>query len=261
MLKFILKNSANSLTLLSLMFGISAILFSFTFNLSAALSCIFISVILDFLDGKVARLTNSQSNLGLELDSFADLIVFGVATSLINYNFLFNLNYNNYLFSHTLYINFIMYSITLIFPVFSCLRLSIFNIKERSSQSSSKYFSGIPTPAASLLSFFPLLIEYVFRIKIYNEIYFIYILFIAITMLIPIKTPSLKNFSTTVFSTKLLNKLFIFLNILLTIIILLSIYISYNYILMLFVIISIFILIYILFIIKLNFFTSTKNNQ
>src|SRR3954471_7963452 len=65
--------------------GLSAVQFTLTGNLSAAIGAIAIAAVLDSLDGRIARLLDATSKMGAELDSLSDGISFGVAPALVIY--------------------------------------------------------------------------------------------------------------------------------------------------------------------------------
>ncbi|MCR9063161.1 MAG: CDP-diacylglycerol--serine O-phosphatidyltransferase [Cytophagales bacterium] len=110
-------------------------------DLSSAAILIFVALILDFFDGFVARLTNSHSEIGKQLDSLADMVSFGVLPSFILFSLLEDQGW-------IAFIGFVP-------ALFSALRLAKFNIDERQSTS----FFGLPTPAnAMTVASFPLII-------------------------------------------------------------------------------------------------------
>ncbi len=65
--------------------GFAAIIHSFNHNFEKAAYAIIIAGIFDVLDGRVARLTNSQSQFGIEYDSIADVVSFGIAPAALAY--------------------------------------------------------------------------------------------------------------------------------------------------------------------------------
>src|SRR5215210_5344249 len=102
-----MKHIPNIFTLLNLFFGCLAIVFtlqtesiniyqegylSYSFNMPEKLTyaaiCLGIAAFVDFLDGFIARLFNAVSDMGKQLDSLSDVVSFGVAPSLIIYQFL-----------------------------------------------------------------------------------------------------------------------------------------------------------------------------
>lgn len=116
--------------------------------------CIFGAALIDFFDGFVARLLKADSALGKQLDSLADVVSFGVAPSLIVYQFL-RLAFAGR--EDGLDIDIIW-----LFPAFlpalaSAYRLGRFNITDTKSSG----FSGVPAPAAGItLAAFPLIYWY-----------------------------------------------------------------------------------------------------
>lgn len=102
-----------------------------------------LAAVVDFLDGFVARLFKAESAMGKELDSLADVVSFGVAPSLIIFQFL--------RLSVAQEVNGIEYPVLLLVPAFflamaAAWRLARFNI----SQSSGSAFSGMPVPAVGI---------------------------------------------------------------------------------------------------------------
>ncbi|WHY88672.1 CDP-diacylglycerol--serine O-phosphatidyltransferase [Neobacillus novalis] len=127
----IIKAVPNLFTIGNLLCGV----FSITFNMSGfwevASVFIFFSAILDLLDGRVARKLKVNSELGVELDSLADIVSFGVAPALL---------------FHSIAAPSILTSIAFIlFPTMGALRLARFSVKPTIG-----YFKGLPIPAAGL---------------------------------------------------------------------------------------------------------------
>ncbi len=110
-----------------------------------------IAAVIDFLDGFVARVLNASSALGKQLDSLADVVTFGVAPSMIIYQFL--------RMSYAAEEDGMNVSVLLLVPAFliamaAAYRLGKFNLDSRQSTG----FFGVPTPAAGLLiASFPLI--------------------------------------------------------------------------------------------------------
>ena len=76
----------NLLTTAGLFSGFYAVVASMNNQFEAAAVAIFIAMIFDGLDGRVARITNTQSEFGAEYDSMADMVSFGMAPALVAYN-------------------------------------------------------------------------------------------------------------------------------------------------------------------------------
>ncbi|MCC8034688.1 MAG: CDP-diacylglycerol--serine O-phosphatidyltransferase [Rikenellaceae bacterium] len=130
----------NMLTLGNLLCGCTALPYCLgQGNLKAAFWLVAAAAVFDFLDGLAARLTESYSELGKQLDSLADMVSFGAVPSAVLY---------------TMYVGSggdrlgIAYGIvTACVALFSALRLAKFNIDQTQAAS----FRGLPTPACALL--------------------------------------------------------------------------------------------------------------
>ena len=115
---------------------------------------IFAAGLVDFLDGFIARLLKSNSEMGKQLDSLADVVSFGVAPGLILYQML-RISYARE--TNGLEISFWVLLPAFLIPCAAAWRLARFNI-----DSSQQYsFKGIPTPAAGItLASLPLIVHY-----------------------------------------------------------------------------------------------------
>lgn len=82
----IVKQIPNSITCLNLISGVIAIIFSFNEQFDYAVLAIIVAALFDFMDGLAARMFKAYSDMGKELDSLADTVSFGVAPSLIGFN-------------------------------------------------------------------------------------------------------------------------------------------------------------------------------
>ena len=127
----------NLLTTGALFGGFYAVLSGFSGNFEIAAIAIFVAMVFDGLDGRVARMTNTQSDFGVQYDSLSDMVSFGIAPAIVVYGWgLTGLG---------------KVGIAAAFVYASCaaLRLARFNVQ--SSVNSSKYFIGLPSPAAAAL--------------------------------------------------------------------------------------------------------------
>ncbi|MEH6563226.1 MAG: CDP-diacylglycerol--serine O-phosphatidyltransferase, partial [Marinobacter sp.] len=125
----------NALTTASLFSGFYAIVSAAGGVFDNAAIAIFVSMILDGLDGRVARMTNTQSKFGEEYDSLADMVAFGVAPGFVA--FFWSLNGMDK----------IGWAITFIYVAGAALRLARFNTQIGSVD--KKFFVGLPSPAAA----------------------------------------------------------------------------------------------------------------
>lgn len=125
----------NLLTTGNLFSGLFSILAVFNANYMAAAIAILVAVVFDMLDGKSARWTNSTSQFGVEYDSLADLVSFGVAPGLLIYSWALS--------GHGMVGSAVMFA----FVACGALRLARYNVMNVTSE--SKYFTGLPIPAAA----------------------------------------------------------------------------------------------------------------
>ncbi|RDY61015.1 CDP-alcohol phosphatidyltransferase family protein [Flagellimonas nanhaiensis] len=139
----------NSLTLLNVFSGCVATVFAVLNHLELAALFVFIGIFFDFLDGFAARMLKVQSELGVQLDSLADMITSGLVPGIVMFQLL-NMaergGWNLGFFGHETEMTalpFLGFVITLA----SAYRLAKFNIDENQVSS----FQGLPTPANALL--------------------------------------------------------------------------------------------------------------
>ena len=125
----------NLFTTAGLFSGFYAVIASMNANFEAAAIAIFIAMICDGLDGRVARLTNTQSDFGAEYDSMADMVSFGMAPALLAYNWaLADLGKIGWLAAF-------------IYCAGAALRLARFNTQV--GVADKRYFQGLASPAAA----------------------------------------------------------------------------------------------------------------
>jgi len=130
----------NLLTLGALFAGFYAIIAGMNGNFNAAGWAILIASVLDGLDGRVARLTNTQSAFGAQFDSLADMVSFGVAPALIVFSFALSSLGNA------------GWAASFIFMSCAALRLARFNVQLGTVD--KRFFVGLQSPvAAGLVTF------------------------------------------------------------------------------------------------------------
>ncbi|MDR2157928.1 MAG: CDP-diacylglycerol--serine O-phosphatidyltransferase [Holosporaceae bacterium] len=130
--------------------GLTSIRFALDLKWELAALCIFVSALLDSLDGRVARLIGQSSQFGAQLDSLSDLVCFGVAPAII-------------LFLRSTYLmGGLGWGVGMFFTVCCALRLARFNAdmlqNENQSKQEKKFFKGVPAPAGAILSLFPMIL-------------------------------------------------------------------------------------------------------
>lgn len=162
------------LTVGNLFLGIMSIIFALQNQWQYAAIMVIIGMLLDGLDGRVARMLNAQSEFGKELDSLSDLVSFGVAPAMI------------------MYVTLLQHAgpagwfLTAIFPICGALRLARFNVQP----GEPGYFIGLPiTAAGGILATMALYNEYVEN----QYILMLAMLFLSYLMVSQIKYPTFKK--------------------------------------------------------------------
>lgn len=136
---------ANMLTLGNLLAGVLALIFTLRYHAyETAFWLIIIAAVCDFLDGFVARLMGQSSPLGVQLDSLADDVTFGVVPAVVMYDIYCNTT--SYYGLNEQWMGYAGY-VVLIIAAFSVLRLAKFNI----DTTQATEFCGLPTPANALM--------------------------------------------------------------------------------------------------------------
>jgi CDP-diacylglycerol--serine O-phosphatidyltransferase len=134
----------NALTLANLVAGAIAIVFALEHNYEVSFWLIIAAAVCDFFDGFAARLLHQQSELGVQLDSLADDISFGLAPAVVMFDIYCNTSsYYNLQPSVMQPLGYLVF----IIAAFSALRLAKFNIDSTQSEE----FEGLPTPANALM--------------------------------------------------------------------------------------------------------------
>jgi CDP-diacylglycerol--serine O-phosphatidyltransferase len=127
----------NLLTSASLFGGFYSIVASLDGKYEVAAIAIFVSVVFDGLDGRIARLTGTTSRFGMEYDSLSDLVAFGLAPGILIFTWALR-PFGRY-----------GWLAAFLFVVCGALRLARFNVQSTSVE--SKRFNGLPIPAAAAL--------------------------------------------------------------------------------------------------------------
>ncbi len=127
----------NLFTTGALFAGFYAIVQAMNSKFEFAAVAIFIAMVLDGLDGRVARMTHTQSEFGAEYDSLSDMVSFGVAPSLLMYEWAFR------------DLGKVGWFAAFIYCVSTALRLARFNTNI--DVVDKRYFQGLPSPAAAAL--------------------------------------------------------------------------------------------------------------
>jgi CDP-diacylglycerol--serine O-phosphatidyltransferase len=127
----------NMVTLAALFGGFYAVVMAMNGRYDLATVAIFASMVLDSLDGRVARMTNTQSAFGEQMDSLSDMVSFGAAPALIAYEWtLRGLGRWGWIAAF-------------VYCACAALRLARFNVN--TGVVDKRYFQGLPSPAAAAL--------------------------------------------------------------------------------------------------------------
>lgn len=127
----------NTLTLMGMFFGFYAILAAIKGNFMVASWAVIVAMIFDGLDGFVARLTQSTTRFGIELDSLSDLVAFGVAPALIIF------------LSSIKAFGRVGWLAAFLFVACGAMRLARYNVQMVTTE--RKSFMGMPIPGAALI--------------------------------------------------------------------------------------------------------------
>ena len=177
----------NVITLTGLSFGLSSIRFALEADFNLAIVCILFAGICDALDGLLARHLQSESDLGAQLDSLSDFLSFGVAPGLLVYMSIFNQDSGIGAFA------------CLVFIIFSCLRLALFNVRLEASKTTDgtpeHLFTGIPMPVGAVLILLPLTHSFMGYNWAYENLSFVagYVILISGLLVSRIPTFSIKR--------------------------------------------------------------------
>jgi CDP-diacylglycerol--serine O-phosphatidyltransferase len=136
----------NLITVLAICAGLTGIRLAFEGRYELAVAMVLLAAFLDGIDGRVARLLKATSSFGVQMDSLADIINFGVAPALVSYAFLLHDAKS------------IGWIAALLYAIAAGLRLARFNVMaERDVKApwQSEFFVGVPAPMGAMLMLLP----------------------------------------------------------------------------------------------------------
>ena len=123
-------------TLANLFCGWACVVYSMQGELETAAPFIGVALVLDMLDGRIARMTGTASEFGVQLDSLADIVSFGVAPAVLAYAW------------GLAPLGRLGWAVGFLFITAAALRLARFNIQRNTDK---RYFVGLASPAAGAL--------------------------------------------------------------------------------------------------------------
>ena len=183
----------NFFTALSAFFGVMSIIASSQGKFEKAFIYIVLSLMADGLDGRVARLTNTTSKFGVEFDSLADLVAFGVAPAMMLF-FAIGQNYGKF-----------GALVSGLFVVFGAIRLARFNVT--TGELDPRYFIGLPIPTAAVVLSSWIMLDIKYHGGL-NLVILLGALFLAFLMVSNFRYPSFKKID---FNKSLARKILIFI--------------------------------------------------
>ncbi len=185
----------NIFTASSVFAGIISIINSINSDFVTASWLIMLALIFDGLDGRVARLTNTCSRFGVEFDSLADLVAFGVAPAILLYMYVGH-DYGRF-----------GIVVTALFVIFGAIRLARFNVM--TSQIEPSVFIGVPIPTAAVfISILILLFEKYEYLHHFSYLLLGLSVLVSLLMVSNIRYPSFKKLN---FTKRYALRLFVFL--------------------------------------------------
>lgn len=172
----------NLFTLAALFGGFYAIVMAMNNQFEASAIGVFCAIVLDSLDGRVARMTNTQTEFGAQMDSLADMVSFGAAPALITYEWALKDLGRWGWFAAFIYCS------------CAALRLARFNVNTTTVD--NRFFQGLPSPAAAalVLGFIWLMTDMGFSPADNRWVMFAVILYSGLTMVSNLPFYSFKDF-------------------------------------------------------------------
>lgn len=134
----------NLFTTAALFCGFYAIIAALQGRFEPAAVAVFVAMVLDGLDGRVARLTHTESEFGAQYDSMADLVSFGLAPALIMYEWALSA-----MVGMGPFLSKLGWLAAFFYTVMAALRLARFNVQIGSTD--KRYFIGLPSPSAAAI--------------------------------------------------------------------------------------------------------------
>lgn len=179
------KLAPNMVTMLALCSGVTSMRYTMQEDWVKAVICIFLAAFFDGLDGRVARMLKGSSKFGAELDSLSDFVSFGVAPSLLMYQWtLYDLPKFGWFFC-------------LLFSIGMSMRLARFNTMlddEPQPEYWHHFFVGVPAPAAAALGIFPVLASFEFpEYSLWRSNIFCSILMAVVSLLMVSHIPTIST--------------------------------------------------------------------
>ena len=169
----------NLFTASSIFVGVISIVEASQGNFVLASWLILLALIFDGLDGRIARMTNTTSQFGVEFDSLADIISFGIAPAMLLYFFIGHEFERFGILVSALYV------------IFGAIRLARFNIS--TAKTDPNVFIGLPIPTAAIFVSMWILLFHKYTLENYGIVLLFLTLGIAVLMVSNFRYPSFKK--------------------------------------------------------------------
>ncbi|MCK5004734.1 MAG: CDP-diacylglycerol--serine O-phosphatidyltransferase [Candidatus Aminicenantes bacterium] len=175
-------------SLLSLFAGFLAVFQVFKGDFVKAIYLIMASAVLDGLDGTVARLTKTESNFGVQLDSLVDAMAFGVSTSFLIYKWGFTPEFHQF-----------GKVIAFIFLSAGIIRLARFNVIKEADVVPSDIFIGLPIPIGAIsIASIVLYFKDPITSPLWVMVFSLFVILISFLMISNVKYKTLKKVNSKV---------------------------------------------------------------
>ena len=169
----------NLFTASSIFIGVLSIVEASKEDFVSASWLILLALVFDGLDGRIARMTNTTSQFGVEFDSLADIISFGIAPAMLLYFFIGNEFGRFGILISALYV------------IFGAIRLARFNIS--TAKTDPNVFIGLPIPTAAIFISMWILLFHKYTLDHYSLILLVLALAVSILMVSNFRYPSFKK--------------------------------------------------------------------
>ena len=118
-------------------------------NLMLASALLFLAMVFDLLDGRLARMTRRTSDFGAQLDSLCDMVSFGLAPAVLALHAVIAIFRDPVLDYQNIVIERIVWSIMAVYVACAAMRLARFNVENEPDESAHMSFKGLPSPGAA----------------------------------------------------------------------------------------------------------------
>lgn len=181
-----IKLTPNFVTMLAICIGLLAIRFSFEGKYIEAAGLVVLSSFLDAIDGRLARMLNSSTKFGAQLDSLADFTNFGVTPGFVIYNWI----------NYSVDIKGFDWALVMLFTLCAAIRLARFNVEldsdaDKESVLEKYFFKGIAAPCGAGMAMLPIIMTHEFGQNFYSNPNFVVVYVAIVALLMSSKVPTI----------------------------------------------------------------------